>query len=154
MIESPWLIQTGCSRSMPSNRPSSAVIVTVAGPYSRWSAGSDLAAQLVGHQLRAVADAEDGDAGRSRSPDRPAARRRRRREVGPPDRMIAAGVASLDLGQRRVVRQELGVDVELAHAARDELGELAPEVEDHDRVGLAAAAAGGRSSARGRGRAR
>ena len=40
VIESPWLIQTGCSRSRPAKRPSSAVIVTVAGPYSRFAAGS------------------------------------------------------------------------------------------------------------------
>ncbi len=31
-----------------------------------------------------------------------------------------------------VVRQQLGVDVELADAAADELGELAAEVEDDD----------------------
>jgi hypothetical protein len=34
------------------------------------------------------------------------------------------------------VRQELGVDVQLADATRDELGELAAEVEDGDGVGL------------------
>ena len=39
VIESPWLIQTGCSRSMPPNSPSSRVIWTVAGPYSRRVAG-------------------------------------------------------------------------------------------------------------------
>ena len=39
VIESPWLIQTGCSRSMPAKSGSSAVIVTVAGPYSRFEAG-------------------------------------------------------------------------------------------------------------------
>ena len=38
-IESPWLIQTGCSRSMPANSGSSAVMLTLAGPYSRWSNG-------------------------------------------------------------------------------------------------------------------
>ena len=32
--------------------------------------------------------------------------------------------------------QQLGVDVELAHASRDQLGELAPEVEDRHGVGL------------------
>ena len=40
VMESPWLIQTGCSRSMSVNRPSSAVMVTDAGPYSRRAAGS------------------------------------------------------------------------------------------------------------------
>ncbi len=34
------------------------------------------------------------------------------------------------------MRQELGVDVELAHAPRDQLGELAAEVEHDDRVRL------------------
>ena len=47
-------------RSMPANRPSSAVIVTLAGPYSR-GRRQDVAAELVGHQLGAVADPEDGD---------------------------------------------------------------------------------------------
>jgi hypothetical protein len=32
--------------------------------------------------------------------------------------------------------KELAVDMQLAHAARDQLGELAPEVQDDDRVGL------------------
>jgi hypothetical protein len=39
VIESPWLIQTGWSRSRPLKSPSSVVIVTVAGPYSRFEAG-------------------------------------------------------------------------------------------------------------------
>ncbi len=39
-IESPWLIQTGCSRSMPRKRPSSDVIWTDAGPYSRLALGT------------------------------------------------------------------------------------------------------------------
>ena len=43
--------------------------------------------------------------------------------------------AALQLLVRGVVRQELGIDVELADAASDELGELAAEVEDHDRPG-------------------
>ena len=47
--------------------PSSAVIVTVAGPYSRLVVGQDVAAELAGHELGAVADAEDRDAA---APDR------------------------------------------------------------------------------------
>ena len=43
------------------NSPSSSVIVTVAGPYSRFVRREDVAAELVGHELGAVADAEDGD---------------------------------------------------------------------------------------------
>jgi hypothetical protein len=38
------------------------------------------------------------------------------------------------------VRQQLRVDIELAHAPRDELGELAAEVEDDD--GLAVVGVG------------
>ena len=57
---------------------------------------------------------------------------------------------------RRVVGQQLRVDVELADAARDELRELAAEVEDDDGVRAPAAAsrpAGGRRAcARGRAR--
>ena len=46
------------------------------------------------------------------------------------------GRPALDLGPGRVVRQELRVDVQLPNATGDQLGELAAEVEDDDRVGL------------------
>ena len=74
-IESPWLIQTGCSRSRPAKRPSDSVRLTVAGPYSRFVGRDDLAAELVRHQLHAVADAED------RQPARPQRRVGARRAV-------------------------------------------------------------------------
>ncbi len=57
--------------------------------------------------------------------------------------MIALGVAPLDLGLRRVVGQQLGVDVELADPPGDELGELAAEVQDHHRVRLTGRCAAG-----------
>ena len=56
------------------------------------------------------------------------------------DRVRAAGqddrprAAALELLERRVVGQQLGVDVQLAHAAGDQLGELAAEVQHDDRV--------------------
>ena len=56
--------------------------------------------------------------------------------------MIARGAAALELLERRVEREELRVHVQFAHPSRDELGELAPEVEDHDGLG------GGRIGAR------
>ena len=62
--------------------------------------------------------------------------------------MIALGRAPLDLGPRRVVGKELGVDVELADPARDELGELAAEVEDDDGVRFAACRAPARARRR------
>ena len=94
----------------------------------------DVAAELAGHELRAIADAEHGQAA---APDG---------RVGLRGAVVVDGVgaaredhalraATLQLIERRVVWQELGVDVELAHAARDELRELAAEVEDDDAVG-------------------
>ena len=131
VIESPWLIQTGCSRSRPANRSSSRVIWTVAGPYSRLRRGQDVAAQLEGHHLGAVADPEDGEPA---APDRGVGLGRalvvdRHRAAGQDDR---ADAAALQLGERRVVGEELGVDVQLADATRDQLRELGAEVQDGD----------------------
>ena len=39
-IESPWLIQTGCSLPSPAKSGESSVNVMVAGPYSRFTAGT------------------------------------------------------------------------------------------------------------------
>ena len=49
--------------------------------------------------------------------------------------MIATGWRRLDLVPRGVVGEEDRVDVELANAAGDELGVLAAEVQDDDRLG-------------------
>ena len=116
---------------MPSNSASSRVIWTVAGPYSRRVGRGDVAAELERHQLGAVADAEHGQPA---APDRGVGLggavvvhgHRAAREDDRPD------PAPLELGHRRVVGQQLRVDVELADAARDQLGELAAEVEDGD----------------------
>ncbi len=51
---------------------------------------------------------------------------------GPPDRMMPTGARSRNLRERRVERQDFGVDRQLAQAARDQLGELRAEVEDDD----------------------
>ena len=56
------------------------------------------------------------------------ARRRAAREDDPARRQLA------DLLERQVERVDLGVDVLLAHAARDELRVLRAEVEDEDQV--------------------
>ena len=94
-----------------------------------------VAAELEGHQLGPVADAQHRD------PPVPDRRVRLRGTlvvdgVGAARQDDRARAAALQLGVRRVVRQQLRVDVELADAAGDELGELAAEVEDDDRVGL------------------
>ena len=76
------------------------------------------------------------------------------------DRVRAAGqddrarAAAFELVVRRVEREQLRVDVELADATRDELGELAAEVEDDDGAGRRAVGAGRtgrRASGRGAG---
>ena len=107
----------------------------------------DVAAEFVGHQLGAVADAEDRDLAR---PDGRIGPRRalvvdRMRAAGQDDR---ARPAAFELGIRGVVREEFAVHVELAHASCDELGELAAEVEDDDGLAILGVG-GGRSIVRG-----
>ena len=86
------------------------------------------------HELGAVADAEHRDAA---APDGTV-------RVGSSDVIHRVGAAReddgahtapLQLRHRRVEGQQLGIDMELAHAPRDELCELAAEVEDGDGLG-------------------
>ncbi len=134
-IESPWLIQTGCSRSSPRNRPSSEVKVTRGRSVLAARGRNDVAAELDRHQLQPVADPEDRDAARPqpgiglRSALVIHAGRAAREDDGL--RLPAA-----NLVERSVERQQLRVDVELANAAGDQLRVLAPEVENDDGVGL------------------
>src|SRR5664280_310144 len=124
-IESPWLIQTGCSGPSPAN--------------SGLSPSNVIVAELTCHQVQPVADPEDGDA---RAPHGRVRARRiglvdARRPAGEDDR---ARTALRDLAPRRVEGQELRVDMQLPDAPRDQLRVLAAEVEDHDGVRLTAAA--------------
>ena len=89
----------------------------------------DLAAELLRHDLEAVADAEGRDPelehttvelGRALLVDA-------RRAATQHD---ARGVLGGDLGSRDRVRHDLAVDAGLAHAARDQLGVLGAEVDD------------------------
>ena len=95
--------------------------------------GAHFAAQLVHHELQAVADAEHRQ---SEMQDAVVGRRR----VGVIDRRWPARqydarrMIALDLVQRSVARQDDGEDVEFADAARDELRILGAEVEDDDRL--------------------
>ena len=164
VMESPWLIQTGCSRSMPVN---SAV---VGGDASR-SPGRTRGGRPGSRRRRA----RGPSAGRRSRCPRTGMRAAPDRRVGPRrarvvDRIRAArqddraGAAPLQLGVRGVVGQQLGVDVELADASRDELRELAAEVEDDDgarggrdgaeRAGPPATGRGPARSGRSRGRPR
>ena len=134
VIESPWLIQTGWSRSMPHEQRVVPGDLDCRRAVLAARGRGDVAAQLQGHQLGAVADAQH-------------------REPAAPDRCVGLGgvgvvdghrpareddgpdAAALELVHRRVVGQELGVDVELTHPARDQLRELAAEVQHGDRSG-------------------
>jgi len=93
--------------------------------------GFDLAAELVGEELHAVADAEDGksgleDVGRQLGRVVVVDRGRAAREDE------AGRVELADVVPGGVVGDELGVDAGLADAAGDEHRELRPEVEDDD----------------------
>ena len=91
----------------------------------------DAAAELEGHQLRAVTDAERGNAELEQR--RIDARRvvgvDRRRAPAQDQRVRVPGAHRL--GRDRVA-DELGVDAALAHAARDQLRVLAAEVENEN----------------------
>ena len=61
-------------------------------PYSRGPVCGDRAAERLGHRLEPVAHAEDRDARLEQCRVEARRARPRRRELGPPDRMIAAGL--------------------------------------------------------------
>ncbi len=94
----------------------------------------DVTTELASHELGSVTDAQDRDAP---APDG---------GVGLGGVVVVDGIgaaaeddrlraAAFQFLVRGVVREQLGVDVELAHSASDELGELAAEVEDDDGPG-------------------
>ena len=92
----------------------------------------DLAFEIARHQLHAVTDAEDRNA-------RAVGERIDPEGVGAERALGAAGqhdrrrFAFNDLAPRRIVRQNFGVDVGLAHAARDQLAVLRAEIQDNHR---------------------
>ena len=93
----------------------------------------DRAAEIAGHQLHPVTDAERRDA---ELENRGVHLRRtvdvhRCRPTGEDQRQ---GVPRLDLRRREAVTDELGVDTCLAHATRDQLAVLAAEVEHEHRA--------------------
>jgi hypothetical protein len=93
----------------------------------------DPAAEGAGHELHAVADAQDGDA----QPEDPGVDVRgvrlvARRRPAAEDHPAHAPLAELSGGDR--VRHDLGVRVMLANAARDELRVLRAKIEDGDDI--------------------
>ncbi len=91
----------------------------------------DSAAHQVGHELHAVADAEDRHAALSTARSQRGAPSSETL-LGPPERMMPAGRRLRDLRRRRVERQNLGIDGQLAKPARNQLRELRAEIEDDD----------------------
>jgi hypothetical protein len=95
--------------------------------------GRHAPAQRVRHQLHAVADAEHGHAQAHHAGIalRRTGFRHALRAAGEDD---AGGPASLERLERRVERQNLAVDGQLAQAPRDQLGELRAEIENENRL--------------------
>jgi hypothetical protein len=91
----------------------------------------DPAAQQIGHQLHAVADAKHRRADLEH-PGVAAGRARLRHALRAAGQDDADRAAPCEFGRRRVERQDLAVDGELAKPARDQLGELRAEIENQD----------------------
>ena len=119
----------------PTEQPVVAGDRDVRGAVFAFGGGDDVPTQIARHEVQPVANAEDGDL------SRPQARVRARRTFVV-DRGRTAreddglGIAAGDLCPRRVVRDELRVDVQLPDPPSDELGVLAAEVQDEHGIGL------------------
>ena len=89
----------------------------------------DFAAELDRHQLLAVTDAEDGNAGledRLRRAGR-SVLQNRRRAAGEDHRL---GLEGREHGLCRLERHDFAIDSGLAHPAGDKLGDLRPKIDD------------------------
>ena len=136
-MSSPWLIQTRLRGGSPRKSVPPGFGEKTAWPYSRWPGALHLAAEHVAHELHAVADA--------RAPARPSCEDPRvaARRAPLVDAVGAAGEHDAPRAARgqgtsalRARGQDLGVDLQLAQPARDELGVLRAEVEDEDGLSL------------------
>ena len=146
VIASKWLIHTSWTSGASSGSSSDGAGAAQLGPAVLAAhAAPDGAAELLGDQLGAVADAEDRDA---ELVDRRVERRRARRRGRSSGRRTGsarpAGRAATSAAVMRL-RHDLGEHVQLAHPAGDELGVLGAEVDDEDGVLVAG---GGRSVGR------
>ena len=79
--KSPWLAHTLSDAGTSSNSGAPSIRLTTAWPYSRLRRVRDAAAERVGHELHAVADAERRRAEREHGRDRVSARRARTRSA-------------------------------------------------------------------------
>ena len=87
----------------------------------------------MGHELEAVADAQDRDA-EVEDPAREQGRAFLVDALRPAGQDDARAWASLMASSGTVEREDFGIDAELADLAGDELGVLRPEIEDEDFV--------------------
>jgi hypothetical protein len=83
------------------------------------------------HQLHAVTDAEDGRA-ELEQPCVAVGRFRIRHAARPTGQDEAGGLPGLEHLERRIERNDFGVDRQLAQAPRDQLGVLRSEVQNED----------------------
>jgi hypothetical protein len=142
VTRSPWLIQTGYFEPTVQKPSKSGLFLQdldIGAAEFAVMAALDLAAELVAERLLAVADGEDRHAGiddRLRGA-RAALVRHRGRTAGKDHRFRFQALKALFGG---LERHDFGIDAGLAHAARDQLGHLAAEVDDEDGVGMNGAA--------------
>src|SRR3990170_4507100 len=99
---------------------------------TRWS---DATAELGRHGLHAITDAEHWHT-LSEYRFRRARRLGIRHRLGPSRQDDSAGAKGPDRFIAGLPRQNLAVDTELAHAPRDQLGVLGPEIENQDPMGV------------------
>ena len=132
VMASKWLIHTSWTSGASSGNSSDGPVRVQLGPaVLAAQAAPDRAAELLGDQLGAVADAEDRHA-------ELVDRRVERRRAVDVDALRAAGQDQRrrpprgDLGGRDAVGHDLGVHVQLADPPGDQLGVLGAEVDDED----------------------
>ena len=128
---SPWDIHTDCSPGLPARKDARLGDRRRRSPKLAQAGLRYRSAEGAGHELKPVTDAHDGEPRLEES----------RVDVGrallvhggrAPAQDDGRGISGEHVGRAHRVRNDLGVDVRLSHAARDQLGILRPEVDDED----------------------
>ena len=134
-VAHPHLVASRPRLHSPSNSAQLPAISMKARPNSPAVGRRDLAAELVRHHLLAVADAEHRQARVEQIAAGRAGCRLTSPRRAPPDRMMPVGLQPRERLGGAAERRDLGIDAGLAHAAGDELGHLAAEIDDQDGFG-------------------
>ncbi len=135
VMASPWLIHTVECAGQSGHSGDFVALGEFGAPVLALTGARHRAAELERHQLGAVAEPEDRD------PELVDGRvdgrgRRLVDRLGPAAEDDALGCPGPDLLDGDAGRDDLGVDVRLAHAPGDQAGVLGPEVDDEDGVGV------------------